>query len=201
MKNAALFSSIIALFLAYLAFTYIIPYPTKETTADAQRSISLNSDQNDIDGDNENELSTYSNPELGFRLRYPNEFIISEVSSSPQSKTVVFQKVQFAPETGAFLSVNSTKWERVITFDELKKIMTDTIREGPGISIQDIDTVNISGIPGYKIVQNYSNSPYGKDATAVFIGAVRDSTIYTLSSLSTDPESLQEMIDSLEFIR
>jgi hypothetical protein len=79
--------------------------------------------------------------------------------------------------------------------------MTDTIKEGPGISIQDVDTVNISGIPGYKIVQNHSNSPYGKDATAVFIGVVRDSTIYMLSSLSTDPESLQEMIDSLEFIR
>lgn len=199
MKTAALFSSIIALFLAYLALAYIMPYPTKETAASAQRSP-LNSDQNDSDGDNENELSTYSNPELGFRLRYPNDFLISEVSNSPQSKTVVFQKVQFAPETGTFLSVNSTKWEGVITFDELKKIMNDTIREGPGITIQDIDTVNISGIPGYKIVQNYSNSPYGKDATAVFIGAVRDSTIYMLSSLSTDPES-QEMIDSFDFIR
>ena len=201
MKTAALFSSIIALFLAYLAFTYIMPYPTKETAASTQRSPSLNSDQNDSNGYNENELSTYSNPELGFRLRYPNDFLISEVSNSPQSKTVVFQKVQFAPETGTFLSVNSTKWERVITFDELKKIMTDTIEEGPGISIQDVDTVNISGIPGYKIVQNYSNSPYGKDATAVFIGAVRDSTIYMLSSLSTDPESLQDTIDSFEFIR
>jgi hypothetical protein len=200
MKTAALFSSIIALFLAYLALAYIVPYPTKETAASALRSP-LNSDQNDSDGDNGNELSTYSNPELGFRLRYPNDFLISEVSNSPQSKTVVFQKVQFAPETGAILSVNSTKWEKVITFDELKKIMNDTIREGPGITIQDIDTVNISGIPGYKIVQNYSNSPYGKDATAVFIGAVRDSTIYMLSSLSTDPESLQEMIDSFDFIR
>jgi PsbP-like protein len=201
MKNAAMFSSIIVLFLAYLAFTYIIPYPTKVTTESAQRSILSNSDLNDIDGDNENELSTYSNPELGFRLRYPNDFLISEVSNSPQSKTVVFQKVQFAPETGAFLSVNSTKWEKVITFDELKKIMNDTIREGPGISIRDIDTVSISGVPGYKIVQNYSNSPYGKDATAVFIGAIRDSTIYMLSSLSTDPESFQEMIDSFDFIR
>ena len=52
MKNAATFSTIFALFLAYLAFTYIIPYPTKETTASAHRSISSNSDQNDIDGDN-----------------------------------------------------------------------------------------------------------------------------------------------------
>jgi hypothetical protein len=201
MKNAALFSSVIALFLAYLAFVYIVSYPTKETTASPQSPISLNSGRSDSNGDNENELSTYSNPELEFRLRYPNDFLISEVSNSPQSKTVVFQKVQFAPETGAYLSVNSTKWERATTFDELKKIMTDSIREGPGISIQDIDTVNISGIPGYKIVQNYSNSPYGKVATAVFIGAVRDSTIYMLSSLSTDPESLQEMIDSFEFIR
>ena len=201
MKKTALFSSIIVLFLAYLTFTHIIPYPTKETTVSAQRSISSISGQNDSDEDNENGLSTYSSPELGFRLRYPNDFLISEVSSSPQSKTVVFQKIQFAPETGAFLSVNSTKWKSVITFDELKKIMTDTIREGPGISIQDIDTVNISGIPGYKIVQNYSNSPYGKDATAVFIGAIRNSTIYMLSSLSTDLEPLQEIIDSFEFIR
>jgi hypothetical protein len=99
------------------------------------------------------------------------------------------------------LSVNSTKWKSVVTFDEVKKIMTDTIRDGPGVSIQDIDTVNISGIPGYKIVQNYSNSPYGKDAMALFIGAVRDSTIYALSSLSTDFEPLQEIIDSSEFIR
>jgi hypothetical protein len=99
------------------------------------------------------------------------------------------------------LSVNSTKWKSVITFDELKKIMTDTIRDGPGVSIQDIDAVNLSGIPGYKIVQNYSNSPYGKDAIAVFIGAVLDSTIYVLSSLSTDYERLQEIINSFEFIR
>jgi PsbP-like protein len=201
MEKTVIFSSIIVLFLSYLAFTYNIPYSAKETTASAQRSISANPEQNDIDEDNENKLSTYANPELGFRLKYPSDFLISEVSTSPQSRTVVFQKIQFAPETGAFLSVNSTRWNSVITFDELKKIMTDTVRDGPGISIQDIDTINISGIPGYKIVQNHSNSPYGKDAIAVFIGAVRDSTIYVLSSLSTDLESLQEIIDSFEFIR
>ena len=78
--------------------------------------------------------------------------------------------------------------------------MTDTIRNGPGTSILDMGTVNISGIPGYKIVQNL-NSPYGRDAIAIFIGAVRDKTIYMLSSLSTDIDVLQEMVDSFEFIR
>jgi hypothetical protein len=62
-------------------------------------------------------------------------------------------------------------------------------------------TVNISGIPGYKIVQNHAHSPYGRDAIAIFIGAVRDKTIYMLSSLSTDIDVLQKMVDSFEFIR
>ena len=167
----------------------------------AQISTSAISDQNENDNDNGAKLSIYENPDLGFRLKYPNDFRLAEVSNSLESKTVVFERTPFAPETGAFLSVNSTKWNSVITFNELKKIMTDAIRNGPGTSILDMGTVNISGIPGYKIVQNHSNSPYGRDAIAIFIGAVRDKTIYMLSSLSTDIDVLQEMVDSFEFIR
>ena len=33
--------------------------------------------------------------------------------------------------------------------------MTDAIRNGPGTSILDMGTVNISGIPGYKIVEPF----------------------------------------------
>lgn len=201
MNGTKLISSIIVLFLTYIVSTYIMNPLAKEATASAPESTSAIPDQYGNDKNNGNELSTYENPELGFRLKYPNDFRILEVSNSPESKTVLFEKIPFAPETGAFLSVNTTKSNGIITLDDLKEIMTDTIRDRIGTSIQDIDTVNISGIPGYKIVQNYSNSPYGKNAIAVFIGAVRDSTIYMVSSLSTDLESLQEIIDSFEFIR
>jgi hypothetical protein len=53
----------------------------------------------------------------------------------------------------------------------------------------------------YKIVQSYENSPYGRDAKAVFIGAVRDKTSYILSSLSADAKVLEQMINSLEFTK
>jgi hypothetical protein len=201
MKRTVLIRFIGMLFLVYLAFTYVIPYLTRGAIVSAEKSTSAISDQNENDNDNVAKLSLYENPDLGFRLKYPNDFRLAEVSNSLESKTVVFERIPFAPETGAFLSVNSTKRDSVITFNELKKIMTDTIRNGPGTSILDMGTVNISGIPGYKIVQNHAHSPYGRDAMAIFIGAVRDKTIYMLSSLSTDIDALQEMVDSFEFIR
>ena len=177
MKRTVLIRFIGMLFLVYLAFTYVIPYLTRGAIVSAEKSTSAISDQNENDNDNVAKLSLYENPDLGFRLKYPNDFRIVEVSNSLESKTVVFERIPFAPETGAFLSVNSTKWDSVITFNELKKI-SDTIRNGPGTSILDMGTVNISGIPGYKIVQNHSHSPYGRDAIAIFIG---DKTIYMLS--------------------
>jgi hypothetical protein len=42
---------------------------------------------------------------------------------------------------------------------------------------------------------------YGRDATAVFIGAVWDKTNYILSSLSSDANVLQQIINSLEFTK
>jgi len=200
MKRTVLIRFSGMLFLVYLAFTYAIPYLTRGAIVSAEKSTSAISDQSENDNDNVAKLSTYENPGLGFRLKYPNDFRLVEISNSLESKTVVFERTPFAPETGAFLSVNSTKWDSVITFNELKKIMTDAIRNGPGISILDMGTGS-SGVPGYKIVQNHPHSPYGRDAIAIFIGAVRDKTIYMLSSLSTDIDVLQEMDDSFEFIR
>ena len=88
----------------------------------AEKSTSAISDQNENDNDNVAKLSLYENPGLGFRLKYPNDFRIAEVSNSLESKTVVFERIPFAPETGAFLSVNSTKRDSVITFNELKRL-------------------------------------------------------------------------------
>lgn len=79
--------------------------------------------------------------------------------------------------------------------------MLDTIRRGPGTSVLENDTEHISGIPVYRIVQSHTNSPYGGDAIAIFMGAVRDKTSYIISSLSTDIDALQGMIDSFEFMR
>jgi hypothetical protein len=77
----------------------------------AEKSTSAISDQNENDNDNVAKLSIYENPDLGFRLKYPNDFRLVEVSNSLESKTVVFERTPFAPETGAFLSVNSIRME------------------------------------------------------------------------------------------
>ena len=69
------------------------------------------------------------------------------------------------------------------------------------ISIMCWATTSISEIPVYRIVQSHENSPYGRDATAIFMGAVSDRMSYILSSLSTDVNALQEMIDSSEFTK
>jgi hypothetical protein len=146
-------------------------------------------------------LSTYENPGLGFRIKYPSNFHIAEVTNSPESKTIAFKKISFAPASGAFLSINATKWETGIGFDEIREIMLDTIKSGPGVRVLEIETTSVSGTPVYKIVQSHENSPYGRDATAIFMGAVTDKTSYILSSLSTDASALQEMIDSFEFTK
>jgi hypothetical protein len=189
-------------FLVVLALIYIMPSLVQKTVVSVQGSHSASTtNQNDNDKDNEDELSIYENSALGFRLRYPGDFHIAEVTYSPESKTIVFEKVALAPVKGAFLSVNTTNWDIEITFDKIKKVMLDIIRTGPGTSILENDTEQISGIPVYKIVQSHANSPYGRHAIAIFIGAIRDKTSYIISSLSTDIDSLQEMIDSFEFLR
>jgi hypothetical protein len=189
-------------FPVVLALTYITPSLVEKTVVSVRGSFSASTtDQNNDDKDNDDELSVYENPALGFRLKYPGDFRIAEVTNSPESKTIVFEKVPWAPATGAFLSINATNWDIGVTIDELKKVMLDIIRTGPGTSILENNTAHISGIPIYKIVQSHTNSPYGRDAIAIFIGAVHDKTSYIISSLSTDIDALQEMIDSFEFMR
>jgi hypothetical protein len=188
--------------LVVLALAYVTPSLVQKTVVSVQGSFSVSTtDQNNNDKDNEDELSVYENPALGFRLKYPGDFRIAEVTNSLKSKTIVFEKVHLAPATGAFLSINATNWDIGITFDELRKVILDIIRTGPGTSILENNTAHISGIPIYKIVQSHTNSPYGRDAISIFIGAVRDKTSYIISSLSTDIDALQKMIDSFEFMR
>ena len=79
--------------------------------------------------------------------------------------------------------------------------MSETIKSGPGVHILETETTSISEVPAYRIVQSHENSPYGRDATAIFMGAVADRTSYILSSLSTDAKALEEMIDSFEFTK
>jgi hypothetical protein len=71
----------------------------------------------------------------------------------------------------------------------------------PGTLILENTTTTIAGIPAHKIVQSHENSPFGRDAIAIFLGAIRNDTSYTISSLSIDKEALQEMINSLEIRR
>jgi hypothetical protein len=188
-------------FLVILIYAYMPATLTQGTIIPEHGTFSsAATGQNDNEQGEEEELSIYENPTLGFTLKYPSDFHIAEVTNSPESKTIVFRKISFAPETGAFLSVNATKWNIGITFDELKEIMSDTIRTGPGINILENDTDRISGIPVFKIVQSHANSPYGRDATAIFIGAVRNETSYIISSVSTDSDALQEIINSFAFM-
>jgi hypothetical protein len=102
MIRTVLVRSIVILFPVYPAFTYVIPHLTREVTTSAQKSTSTISDQNENDNDSVAELSIYENPDLRFRLKYPNDFRLVEVSNSLESKTVVFERIPFAPETGAF---------------------------------------------------------------------------------------------------
>ena len=172
--------------LMALVFTYIYLLPIN---------------QNNNDKDNKAELSVYEDYETGFRLKYPRGFRIAEVTNSPESKTTVFESIPLVPTTTAFISVNTTNWNSGITFHELRKIMSDTVRTSSGTSILENVTTHIAGTPAYKIVQNHANSPYGKNVVAIFVGAIRGKTSFVISSLSTDADALQEMIGSFEFTR
>lgn len=190
-------------FLLILVLTYTISLPVQKSIVPVQGSSSQATTSQDSreDGVRPDELSTYENPSLGFKIKYPSNFQVSEVNSSPESKTIAFKKISFAPTGGAILSINATKWVTGIKFDELREIMSETIKPGPGIHILETETTSISEIPVYRIVQSHENSPYGRDATAIFMGAVLDRTSYIVGSLSTDANALQEMIDSFEFTK
>jgi len=190
-------------FLLILVLTHTISLPVQKRIVPVQGSSSqaTTSQNSREDGVRPDELSTYENPSLGFKIKYPSNFQVAEVNSSPESKTIAFKKISFAPTSGAILSINATKWGTGIKFDELREIMLETIKTGPGVHILETETTSISDIPVYRIVQSHENSPYGRDATAIFMGAVSDRTSYILSSLSTDANALQEMIDSFEFTK
>jgi hypothetical protein len=167
----------------------------------ASSSLSTTNQDNKENEDNhEDILSRYENPALGFRIKYPSDFRIAEVTDSPVSMTISFEKIHSAPSTGAYLTVNATKENAGITFDELREIMSQSIKVSPGTRILENDTTLISGVTAHKIVQHHENSPFGRNAIAIFIGAIHDNTTYMLRSLSTDIETLQEMVDSFEFI-
>ena len=191
-------SAVLALVMIYLS-----PMLLQKHIIYVQASSSLsttNQDSKDNEDDHEDNLSRYENPSLGFRIKYPSDFRIAEVTDSPVSMTISFEKIRIAPSTGAYLTVNATKENAGITFDELKEIMSQSIKISPGTRILENDTTLISGVTVHKIVQNHENSPFGRNAIAIFIGAIHDNTTYMLRSLSTDIETLQEMVDSFEFI-
>ena len=191
-------SAVLALVMIYLS-----PMLLQKHIIYVQASSSLsttNQDSKDNEDDHEDNLSRYENPSLGFRIKYPSDFRIAEVTDSPVSMTISFEKIRISPSTGAYLTVNATKENAGITFDELREIMSQSIKISPGTRILENDTTLISGVTGYKIVQNHENSPFGRNAIAIFIGAIHDNTTYMLRSLSTDIETLQEMVDSFEFI-
>jgi hypothetical protein len=173
-------------FLMALVLTYIYFLPTN---------------QNNNDKDNKNELSFYEDYEMGYRLKYPRNFKVAEVTSSPESKTTVFESFPLAPTTIAFVSVNTTNWNSGITFHELGSIMSNIVRTSSDTSVLENVTTHISGTPAYKIVQSHASSPYGKNVVAIFVGAIRGKTSYVISSLSTDTDALQEIIGSFEFTR
>ena len=189
--------------LLALVMIYLSPMLLQKHIIYVQASSSLsttNQDSKDNEDDHEDNLSRYENPSLGFRIKYPSDFRIAEVTDSPVSMTISFEKIRIAPSTGAYLTVNATKENAGITFGELREIMSQSIKISPGTRILENDTTLISGVTVHKIVQNHENSPFGRNAIAIFIGAIHDNTTYMLRSLSTDIETLQEMVDSFEFI-
>lgn len=191
-------SAVLALVLIYLS-PMLLQKPIKYVQASSSLSTT-NQDNKDNEDDHEDNLSRYENPALGFRIKYPSDFRIAEVTDSPVSMTISFEKIRIAPSTGAYLAVNATKENAGITFDELRETMSHSIKSGPGTRILENDTTLISGVTVYKIVQNHENSPFGRNAISIFIGAIHDNTTYMLRSLSTDVETLQDMVDSFEFI-
>jgi hypothetical protein len=190
--------------LLALVMIYLSPILLQKHIMYVQASSSIsttNQDSKDNEDDHEDNLSRYENPSLGFRIKYPSDFRIAEVTDSPVSMTISFEKIRISPSTGAYLTVNATKENAGITFDELREIMSQSIKISPGTHILENDTTLISGVTVYKIVQNHENSPFGRNAIAIFIGAIHDNTTYMLRSLSTDIETLQEMVNSFEFIK
>jgi hypothetical protein len=190
--------------LLALVMIYLSPILLQKHIIYVQASSSIsttNQDSEDNEDDHEDNLSRYENPSLGFRIKYPSDFRIAEVTDSPVSMTISFEKIRISPSTGAYLTVNATKENAGITFDELREIMSQSIKISPGTRILENDTTLISGVTVYKIVQNHENSPFGRNAIAIFIGAIHDNTTYMLRSLSTDIETLQEMVNSFEFIK
>ena len=191
-------SAVLALVLICLS-PMLLQKPIKYVQASSSLSTT-NQDNKDNEDDHDDNLSRYENPALGFRIKYPSDFRIAEVTDSPVSMTISFEKIRIAPSTGAYLTINATKENSGITFDELRETMSHSIKSGPGTRILENDTTLISGVTVYEIVQNHENSPFGRNAIAIFIGAIHDNTTYMLRSLSTDVETLQEMVDSFEFI-
>lgn len=183
-----------------LVMIYLSPMQLQKHIIYVQASSSLSTTDQDNKENEEDILSRYENPALGFRIKYPSDFRIAEVTDSPVSMTVSFEKIHSAPSTGAYLTVNATKEKAGITFNELREIMSQSIKISPGTRILENDTTLISGVTAHKIVQHHENSPFGRNAIAIFIGAIHDNTTYMLRSLSTDIETLQEMVDSFEFI-
>jgi hypothetical protein len=196
------FQYLVVSLILILMLTQSISLPIQKRVVPVQGSSSetTTSQESNENGANIDGLSTYENPNLGFKLKYPSTFHISEVTSSPESTIVTFRMNSFAPTTGAFISINATKWKAGIDFDELRGKMVDTLEPGPGVRTEISETTSISGIPVYKVIQNHENSPYGRDATAVFMAGVVGEMSYLISSLSSDAYILQQILNSLEFI-
>ena len=194
------FQHFVVSFILILVLTQTISLPMQKRFVPVQASKGITSQDSNENGANPGGLSIYQNPSLGFRIRYPSTFQVAEVTSTPESKTITFRMNPLNPESGTFISINATKWKDGIDLDELREKMLDTLEPGPGVRTMLSGTTSISGIPVYKVIQIHENSPYGRDARAVFIGAVVGGMSYIISSLSSDEYILQETLNSLEFI-
>src|SRR5829696_6018052 len=108
-------------FILILILTHTISLPMQKTIVPVQGSSSQATTSQDSrkDGIRPEELSTYQNPSLGFKITYPSNFQVAEVNNSPESKTIAFKKISFAPTSGAILSINATKWGTGIKYDNI----------------------------------------------------------------------------------
>src|SRR5215203_6110732 len=91
-------------FLLILVLTHTISLPVQKRIVPVQgfSSQATTSQDSREEGVRPEELSTYENPSLGFKIKYPSNFQVAEVNNSPESKTIAFKKISFAPTSGGY---------------------------------------------------------------------------------------------------
>ena len=66
--------------------------------------------------------------QLGFRILYPSDFRIVEVTDFPVSMTISFGKFRIAPSTDACLTVNATKENAGLDLTNSERLYCNLIR-------------------------------------------------------------------------